>query len=56
VIDDYLGVIIEKSNEDETFKLTQPHLIDSILEDLQLLNHGKMASKPADTPATFENG
>jgi Reverse transcriptase (RNA-dependent DNA polymerase) len=54
-IDDYLGVKISKGDEPGTFKLTQPHLIDSILEDLQLLNHGKTASKPADTPATFDN-
>jgi Reverse transcriptase (RNA-dependent DNA polymerase) len=54
-IDDYLGVKIVKSDKDGTFQLTQPHLINSILEDLQLINHGKTASKTADTPATFEN-
>jgi Reverse transcriptase (RNA-dependent DNA polymerase) len=53
-IDDYLGVKISK-NEDGTIQLAQPHLIDSILEDLQLLNHGKTASKSADTPAKFDN-
>jgi hypothetical protein len=54
-MDDYLGVKIAKNDEDGTFQLTQPHLIDSILEDLRLLNHGKTAFKMTDTPATFEN-
>jgi hypothetical protein len=54
-IDNYLGVKILKGEEDGTFHLTQPHLIDSILEDVRLLNHGKTTSKLADTPATFEN-
>jgi Reverse transcriptase (RNA-dependent DNA polymerase) len=54
-IDDYLGVKIAKGKEAGTFVLTQPHLIDSVLEDLKLLNHGQTASKTADTPATFEN-
>jgi len=55
-IDDYLGVKIEKGDEEGTYTLTQPHLINSVLEDLQLLNHGKAAtSKSADTPATFES-
>jgi hypothetical protein len=36
--------------------MAQPHLIDSILEDLRLLNHSKPKEvKPVDTPATFEN-
>jgi hypothetical protein len=34
VIDDYLGVKIENNDKDGTFQLMQPHLIDSILEDL----------------------
>jgi Reverse transcriptase (RNA-dependent DNA polymerase) len=54
-IDDYLGVKIEKGTEAGTLLLSQPHLIDSILEDLRLLNHGQTASKTADTPAAFEN-
>jgi hypothetical protein len=54
-IDNYLGVKIEKGNEPRSLLLLQPHLIDSILEDLKLLNHGQTASKTADTPATFEN-
>jgi Reverse transcriptase (RNA-dependent DNA polymerase) len=54
-IDDYLGVKIAKGKEAGTFVLTQPHLIDSVLEDLKLLNHRQTASKVADTPATFEN-
>ena len=36
--------------------LAQPHLIDSILEDQTLINHGKRKeAKAVDTPATFEN-
>jgi Reverse transcriptase (RNA-dependent DNA polymerase) len=54
-IDDFLGVKIEKGTEAGSLLLSQPHLIDSILEDLKLLNHGQTASKTADTPATFEN-
>jgi hypothetical protein len=54
-LDDYLGVKIEKGIEGGTFKLSQPHLIESILEDLKLINHGTKPSKAADTPATFEN-
>jgi Reverse transcriptase (RNA-dependent DNA polymerase) len=54
-INDYLGVKIAKGKEAGTFVLTQPHLIDSVLEDLKLLDHGQTASKVADTPATFEN-
>jgi hypothetical protein len=54
-LDDYLGVKIDKGVEDGTFKLSQPHLIDSILEDLKLINHGAKLSKPSDTPATFES-
>jgi hypothetical protein len=54
-LDDYLGVKIEKGIEDGTFKLSQPHLIESILEDLKLINHRTKPSKASDTPATFEN-
>jgi Reverse transcriptase (RNA-dependent DNA polymerase) len=54
-LDDYLGVKIEKGVEKGTFKLNQPHLIDSILEDLKLINHGTKPSKASDTPATFDN-
>jgi hypothetical protein len=54
-LDDYLGVKIEKDVERGTFKLSQPHLIDSILEDLRLINHGTKPSKPSETPATFDN-
>jgi hypothetical protein len=49
------GVKIEKGTEVGSLLLSQPHLIDSILKDLKLLNHGQTASKTADTPATFEN-
>jgi hypothetical protein len=55
-VDEYLGVKVSKGDEEGTLNMAQPHLIDSILEDLRLLNHGKpKAAKPVDTPATFEN-
>jgi Reverse transcriptase (RNA-dependent DNA polymerase) len=54
-LDDYLGVKIEKGVEKGTFKLSQPHLIDSVLEDLKLLNHGTRPSKVSHTWATFDN-
>jgi hypothetical protein len=41
--------------EKGTFKLSQPHLIDSVLKDLKLLNHGTRPSKASDNPATFDN-
>ena len=49
---DYLGVNIENL-PDNKMKLTQPHLIDEILEDLNFLgNSGKPgAVKSRDTPA-----
>jgi Reverse transcriptase (RNA-dependent DNA polymerase) len=55
VIDDYLGVKVEPGKDPGTFYLSQPHLIDSILEDLKLSNHGVSEAKSTDTPATFEN-
>jgi Reverse transcriptase (RNA-dependent DNA polymerase) len=54
-IDDYLGVKIEPGEDPGTFYLSQLHLIESILEDLKLLNHGAPTAKSANTPATFEN-
>jgi hypothetical protein len=52
-IGDYLGVKI-KQRTDGTIKLTQPHMINQILEDLNLLpgqNGGRYAAKTCDTPA-----
>jgi hypothetical protein len=46
-VGDFLGVLIERSN-DGSIKLSQPHLIDSILKDLRL-NSSNVKSKP--TPA-----
>ena len=46
-IDDFLGVNIEAKN-DSSFVLTQPHLIESILNDLGL-NKPNVSAK--DTPA-----
>jgi hypothetical protein len=55
-VDEYLGVKVSKGDEEGMLNMAQPHLIDSILEDLRLLNHGKpKEAKPVDTPATFEN-
>jgi hypothetical protein len=44
---DYLGIMIRKEGK-QTFTLTQPHLIVSILKDLGL---DKPNTNPADTPA-----
>jgi hypothetical protein len=49
------GVKIKPGEDPGTFYLSQPHLIESILEDLKLLNHGATAAKSADMLATFEN-
>jgi hypothetical protein len=52
-IDDYLGVKIERRT-DGTIKLSQPHLIDQILDDLNLLHSdetSKYQPKSQDTPA-----
>jgi Reverse transcriptase (RNA-dependent DNA polymerase) len=54
-IDDYLGVKVEPGKTPGTFYLSQPHLIDSILEGLKLSDHGTSKAKSADTPVTFEN-
>jgi hypothetical protein len=48
-------VKVEPGKTPGTFYLSQPHLIDSILEDLKLSNHGASEAKSADTPTTFEN-
>jgi hypothetical protein len=45
-IDDYLGVKVER-RADGSIKLSQPHLIDSILNDLKFRDE----VKPKDTPA-----
>ncbi|CAJ1959006.1 unnamed protein product [Cylindrotheca closterium] len=45
-IQDFLGVNIERK-EDGTIHLTQPHLIDQILEDLRLEDNAKPRSIPA---------
>jgi hypothetical protein len=43
---DYLGVNIE-TREDETFKLSQPHLIDQIIEDANFQADTKYKAMPA---------
>jgi Reverse transcriptase (RNA-dependent DNA polymerase) len=47
-IQDFLGINIERK-ADGTVHLTQPHLIDSILEDLRMLD---VKVKPKSTPAS----
>ena len=37
-LQDYLGVKVVKASEGEGYRLTQPHLIDSILRDLGLID------------------
>jgi hypothetical protein len=52
-IDDYLGVKIQR-RADGSIKLSQPHLIDQILEDLNLLHsdsESKYKPKSQETPA-----
>jgi hypothetical protein len=51
-IEDYLGVKVEELM-DGSIKLSQPHLIDSILEDLGLVNNKEVTneSKGRPTPA-----
>ena len=46
-VNDFLGVNVEKK-DDGTIHLTQPHLIDSILHDLHLVDE---TTKTKDTPA-----
>ena len=46
-VEDFLGVNIER-NEDGTVTLTQPHLVDQILKDLNMMNDNV---KPKSTPA-----
>ena len=46
-LEDFLGVNIDRK-DDGTIHLTQPHLIDTILKDLNLLGENV---KPKDTPA-----
>jgi hypothetical protein len=56
-IEDFLGVRI-RQGEDGTIEMTQPHLIDQILQDLKLIDkpgangNGRYAPKALDTPAT----
>ena len=53
-VDDYLGVKVEKNVENKSFTLSQPHLIDSILKDLGLIDEQGNCipgTKTADTPA-----
>ena len=52
-LEDYLGVQV-KHHDDGAFELTQPHLIDSILKDLNLLEENgetKSNAKGVDMPA-----
>jgi hypothetical protein len=46
---DFLGVHIERT--DDTYHLSQPRLIDSILEELRLTSDGDRPSMLKDTPA-----
>jgi hypothetical protein len=46
-VNDYLGIRINKNNMTKTIELTQPGLIESILQDLHLLHDSKTKSTPA---------
>jgi hypothetical protein len=54
-IDNYLGMKVEPSRDPGTFYLSQPHLIEHILEYLKLSNHSASEAKSANTPATSKN-
>ncbi len=45
-VNDYLGIRISKDNSTQTITMTQPGLIESILQDLNL----RFDSKTKDTP------
>jgi Reverse transcriptase (RNA-dependent DNA polymerase) len=52
---DYLGVKVQK-HSDGSIEFTQPHLIDSILEDLKLMgNGGNNHPKTTDTPCQHDS-
>jgi Reverse transcriptase (RNA-dependent DNA polymerase) len=51
-LSDYLGVKVQK-HPDVSIEFTQLQLVDSILDDLQLINHGgSERSKSTNTPAS----
>jgi Reverse transcriptase (RNA-dependent DNA polymerase) len=64
-VDDFLGVKLIRHPEDGTIEFVQPHLIDSILKDLSLLEDSSTRTLPAlttkvlhkyqDSPAHDEN-
>jgi Reverse transcriptase (RNA-dependent DNA polymerase) len=57
-IDDYLGVKVER-RDDGSIKLSQPHLIDSILKDLHFAREVNAAKSPAASTVILnrdENG
>ena len=58
VVDDFLGVKITRNEKDGTITMTQPQLIDSILEDLGLdakANARKLPAAPTLLLQKFEN-
>lgn len=48
-VKDFLGVKIIRNEKDNTIKLVQPHLIDSILKDLKLEDNSNSRGLPAST-------
>jgi Reverse transcriptase (RNA-dependent DNA polymerase) len=52
-LSDYLGVKVQK-HADGSIEFTQPHLIDSILEDLKLMENG-CRPKTTDTPCKHDS-
>jgi Reverse transcriptase (RNA-dependent DNA polymerase)/GAG-pre-integrase domain len=48
-VDDFLGVKIGRNEKDQEITFTQPHLIDSILRDLNLLDESNARKLPAST-------
>jgi hypothetical protein len=57
-VDDFLGVKITRNHDDGTITMTQPQLIDSILEDLHLddkSNGKRLPAQPTKLLQKFEN-
>jgi hypothetical protein len=53
-LSDYLGVKVQK-HPDGSIEFTQPQLVDSILDDLRLINHGgSERSKSTNTPCQHD--
>jgi len=51
-VKDFLGICITRNPQQGTITLTQPGLIDSVLQDLSLLNHDAHPVKYKYTPAS----